>query len=68
MNDLIAGHVDFLCELDVSVAEQVRAGTIKAFGVSSTERIDALPDVPTAKEVGVNYQMSVWAGIFAPKG
>lgn len=68
MNDLIAGHVDFLCEQAVSVAEQVRAGTIKAFGVSSTERIDALPDVPTAKEVGVNYQMSVWAGIFAPKG
>ncbi len=27
-----------------------------------------LPDVPTAKEAGVNYQMSIWAGIFAPKG
>jgi tripartite-type tricarboxylate transporter receptor subunit TctC len=27
-----------------------------------------LPDVPTAKEAGVDYQMSIWAGIFAPKG
>jgi tripartite-type tricarboxylate transporter receptor subunit TctC len=27
-----------------------------------------LPDVPTAKEAGIDYQMSIWAGIFAPKG
>jgi tripartite-type tricarboxylate transporter receptor subunit TctC len=27
-----------------------------------------LPNVPTAKEAGVNYEMSVWAGLFAPKG
>jgi putative tricarboxylic transport membrane protein len=27
-----------------------------------------LPDVPTAKEAGVNYEMSIWAGLFAPKG
>ena len=37
MNDLIGGHVDFFCEQAVSVAEQVRAGTIKAFGVSANE-------------------------------
>ena len=28
----------------------------------------ALPEVPTAKQAGVDYQMSIWAGIFAPKG
>ena len=68
MNDLIAGHVDFFCEQAVSVAEQVRAGTIKAFGVSANEPLEVLPDVPAAKQGGVNYQMSIWAGIFAPKG
>ena len=68
MNDLIGGHVDFFCEQSVSVAEQVRAGTIKAFGVSATEPLEVLPDVPAAKDGGVNFQMSVWAGIFAPKG
>ncbi|WP_325705195.1 tripartite tricarboxylate transporter substrate-binding protein [Pseudorhodoplanes sp.] len=68
MNDLIGGHVDFFCEQAVSVAEQVRSGTIKAFGVSATDRLAALPDVPAAKDSGVNYQMSIWAGIFAPKG
>ena len=68
MNDLIGGHVDFLCEQSVSVAEQVKSGTIKAFGVSADERLASLPDVPTAKEFGINYLMSIWAGIFAPKG
>lgn len=68
MNDLIGGHVDFFCEQSVSVAEQVRSGTIKAFGVSTNDRMDALPEVPAAKDGGVNFQMSVWAGIFAPKG
>jgi tripartite-type tricarboxylate transporter receptor subunit TctC len=68
MNDLIGGHVDFFCEQAVSVAEQVRSGTIKAFGVSASDRLAALPDVPAAKDGGVNYQMSIWAGIFAPKG
>lgn len=68
MNDLIGGHVDFFCEQAVSVAEQVRSGTIKAFGVSATDRLAALPDVPSAKDGGVDYQMSIWAGIFAPKG
>ncbi len=68
MNDLIAGHVDFFCEQAVSVAEQVRSGTIKAFAVSSNDRLDALPSVPSAKDAGVNYQMSIWAGMFAPKG
>jgi len=68
LNDLIGGHVDFFCEQVVSVAPQIAAGTIKAYAVSSSERLPTLPDVPTAKELGVDYQMSIWAGIFAPKG
>ncbi len=67
LNDLIGGHVDFFCEQVVSVAPQIAAGTIKAYAVSSSERLPMLPDVPTAKEDGLDYQMSIWAGIFAPK-
>jgi len=67
MNDLIGGHVDFFCEQSVSVSKQASAGTIKAYGVSAVERLAALPSVPTAKEAGIDYQMSIWAGIFAPK-
>ena len=68
LNDLVGGHVDFLCEQSVSVAESVLAGSVKAYAVSAAERLATLPDVPTAKEAGVNYEMSVWAGLFAPKG
>jgi len=68
MNDLVGGHVDFFCEQAVSVAGQITSGTIKAYAVSSSERLASLPNVPTAKELGVDYQMSIWAGIFAPKG
>jgi tripartite-type tricarboxylate transporter receptor subunit TctC len=67
MNDLIGGHVDFFCEQSVSVAEQAKSGAIKAYGVSAAARLALLPDVPTAKESDINYLMSIWAGIFAPK-
>jgi len=67
MNDMIGGHVDFICEQSVSVIEQVKSGTVKAYAVAAGERLASLPDVPTAKEMGVDYLMSIWAGIFAPK-
>ena len=68
LNDLVGGHVDFMCEQSVSVADQVLAGSVKAYAVSAPERLATLPNVPTAKEAGVNYEMSVWSGLFAPKG
>jgi tripartite-type tricarboxylate transporter receptor subunit TctC len=68
MNDLIGGHVDYLCEQAVSVAGAIKGGTVKALAVSSNERLPSLPSVPTAREAGLDYQMSIWAGIFAPKG
>jgi tripartite-type tricarboxylate transporter receptor subunit TctC len=68
INDLMGGHVDFYCEQAVSVASQVMGGTLKAFAITGSERLAALPDVPTAKEAGLNFQMSIWGGMFAPKG
>ena len=68
MNDLIAGHIDYLCEQAVSVTGAITGNQVKALAVSSTKRLPTLPNVPTAKEAGVDYQMSIWAGIFAPKG
>jgi tripartite-type tricarboxylate transporter receptor subunit TctC len=68
LNDLIDGHVDFLCEQVVSVAPQIAAGTIKAYAIFCRERLPTLPDVPTAQEAGLDYEMSIWAGVFAPTG
>ena len=68
VNDLIGGHVDFLCEQSVSLAEQINAGTLKAYVISAPQRLPALSNVPSASEAGLKYEMSIWAGIFAPKG
>jgi tripartite-type tricarboxylate transporter receptor subunit TctC len=68
LNDLIGGHVDFFCEQSVSVAEQIKAGTVKGYVISASERLPALPDIPTGKEAGIEYDMNIWSGIFAPKG
>jgi tripartite-type tricarboxylate transporter receptor subunit TctC len=68
VNDLIGGHVDFLCEQSVSVAEQIKAETVKGYVVSAPERLPALPNIPAAREVGLKYDLDIWAGIFAPNG
>jgi tripartite-type tricarboxylate transporter receptor subunit TctC len=68
LNDLVGGHIDFLCEQSVSVAESVLGGSVKAYAVSANKRLASLPNVPTAKEIGIAFEMSIWAGLFAPKG
>lgn len=69
LNDLVSGQVDFMCDQIVSVAEQVRAKSIKAYAIASAERSPALPDVPTTKEAGLpDYQIEAWNGIAGPKG
>lgn len=68
MNDLIGGHVDFFCEQSVSLGEQVKAGVVKAYAVGAPTRLASLPNVQTARETGVDYEMNIWAGMFAPRG
>jgi tripartite-type tricarboxylate transporter receptor subunit TctC len=68
ISDLVGGHVDFLCDQAVSLTQQIVAGDIKAYAVSSHERLAVLPQVRTAAEAGIDYQMSIWAGMFSPRG
>ena len=68
VSNLAGGHVDFSCDAAVSASSHVAAGTLRAYGTSGNERLAVLPDVPTAKEAGVDYQMSIWNGMFAPHG
>jgi tripartite-type tricarboxylate transporter receptor subunit TctC len=68
LNDLVGGQVDYMCDQIVNVAEQVRGGAIKAYGIATAERSPALPDVPTTKEGGLpDFQVSAWNALFAPK-
>jgi putative tricarboxylic transport membrane protein len=68
LNDLMSGQIDFFCEQIVSVAAAVKAGSIKAYAVSSDQPLQSLPGVPPAKDAGApDYRMSIWSAVFAPK-
>jgi tripartite-type tricarboxylate transporter receptor subunit TctC len=69
MNDLVAGTVDLMCDQTTNTTEQIRAGTIRGFAVTTPNRIAALPDLPTAAEGGLpGFEVSVWHGLYAPRG
>ena len=69
LNDLVGGQVDYMCDQIVNVVEQVKGGSIRAYGIATAERSPALPDVPTTKEGGLpEYQVSAWNALFAPQG
>ncbi|HEX3440003.1 MAG TPA: tripartite tricarboxylate transporter substrate binding protein [Pseudolabrys sp.] len=67
--DLIGGTVDVMFVTISSAAEQVKAGQLKAFAVSTRERMALLPDVPSILELGYPDSVSSsWQGLFAPTG
>lgn len=64
---LASGEVDALVASVPAVLPLVKANKIKPLAVLSAERLSTLPDVPTAKESGVdNYEVLVWYGILTP--
>jgi tripartite-type tricarboxylate transporter receptor subunit TctC len=68
LNDVVAGQVDVLCDQTTNAVPQVQANTVKAFGVTSPERITQLPNLPTVASQLSGFDLSVWHGIYAPKG
>lgn len=69
MNDLVSGTVDLMCDQTTNTTEQIRAGTVRAFAVTTPERIAALPDLPTSAQGGLpGFEVSVWHGLYAPRG
>ncbi len=69
MNALLGGQVDILCDQTTQTIPQIKAGNVKFFGVTTKNRIKALPDAPTLAEQGLkDFEVLVWHGIYAPKG
>ena len=69
MTDLMGGQVDFMCDQTTNTTPQIRGGKVKAYSVTTAQRIKALPDLPTVQESGIkDFQVGIWHGMWAPKG
>jgi tripartite-type tricarboxylate transporter receptor subunit TctC len=69
MNDLLGGQVDLLCDQTTQTLPLIKDNRVKVFGVTSLNRLDALPNVPTLDEQGLKgFEVKVWHGMYAPKG
>ncbi len=69
MTDLIGGQVDFMCDQTTNTMGQIRAGEVKAYAVTTPERLAALPDLPTTAEAGLpQVEVGIWHALYAPAG
>ena len=69
LTDLMGGQVDLMCDQTTNTTNQIRDGSIKGFAVTVPERLESLPDLPTAAESGLEgFEVSIWHGVYAPKG
>jgi len=69
VTDLLGGHVQVAFDNVPNVITQVKAGKLRALGITSLQRSASLPEIPTVAEAGVpGYEVGVWFGIVAPAG
>jgi tripartite-type tricarboxylate transporter receptor subunit TctC len=69
MTDVMGSHIEYSIGSMTQMLPQIRAGNIKPIAVTSSERSEAAPDVPTLQEAGLtDYEVLQWWGILAPAG
>ena len=58
LNDLLGGHLDFMCDQTINVLQPVKSGLVKAFAATTPQRLKVAPDLPTIAESGLpDFQM-----------
>jgi tripartite-type tricarboxylate transporter receptor subunit TctC len=65
---LVGGHVDAVVQLPAALSAPVKQGQVRLLATLTDKRDGAMPDVPTAKEQGVDVSLEAWRGIAVPKG
>jgi tripartite-type tricarboxylate transporter receptor subunit TctC len=69
MTDLIAGRIDYWCPFSTTAMPQIKGDTVKPIALLPLQRLNVLPDLPTAHEQGLaNFEASTWNALFLPKG
>lgn len=67
ITDLIGGQIDILFDAYSTAYPQIQGGKVRALGVSSTERLPTLPDVPPIADFVPGYRAIVWYGVAVPR-
>ena len=67
MQDLIAGRVQYICDSVSTSKPQIDGGHVKGIATTGLKRSPALPNIPTAKEQGVDFDVLTWQGLFLAK-
>jgi tripartite-type tricarboxylate transporter receptor subunit TctC len=65
---LLGGHVDAVVQLPAALSAPVKQGQVRMLAALIPNRDPALPEVPTAKEQGIDVSLEAWRGIAVPKG
>jgi tripartite-type tricarboxylate transporter receptor subunit TctC len=68
MQDLMASQIKVMVDQSANSLPQVRAGKVRSYGITAKARSAAAPDIPTAAEGGYPMEISIWHGLWAPKG
>src|SRR3954471_6312093 len=69
MNDLLGRQIDLTCDQATNTTGPIMSKQVKAYAITTRERLKSLPDLPTADEAGLKgFELGVWHGIYAPKG
>jgi tripartite-type tricarboxylate transporter receptor subunit TctC len=66
--NLLGSHVDATVQLPGALASHIKSGAVRALAALIPRRDPALPEVPTAREQGVDVSLEAWRGIAVPKG
>jgi tripartite-type tricarboxylate transporter receptor subunit TctC len=67
LTDLLSGNIQLMFDSVGTALPPVKSGMLRALGVSSSQRVPDLPDVPTIAESGYpDYAVSVWYGVAVP--
>jgi tripartite-type tricarboxylate transporter receptor subunit TctC len=67
MQDLIAGRVQYICDSVSTSKPQIEGGHVKSIATTGLKRSPALPNIPTAKEQGLDFDILTWQGLFLAK-
>ncbi|MDI1285350.1 MAG: tripartite tricarboxylate transporter substrate-binding protein [Reyranella sp.] len=67
MNDLMGGHIDFMCDQSTTALPQIAGGRIKALAVLSDQPLVQLPGIATAASAGYDVNLRSWNALFVPR-